>query len=100
MAEIITEWPSIVRTRKSIYPWEEWTDGNIRQASEGVDFVSSLKTFVQGLYAYAARHNVKVEVRTAPSDGVVAFRFVSDAETNGASADSNGQEPDEQAQAV
>lgn len=76
MAEIIEQWPTITRTRKSIYPWSEWTDGNIWQAKEQVDFTSSLKTFVQGLYAYAARHDVKVEVRTAPGDGVVAFRFV------------------------
>lgn len=88
MAEVIQEWPSIVRVRKSIYPWDSWTDGNIWQAKEKEDFVSSLKTFVQGLYAYAARHGVKVEVRTAPTDGIVAFRFVPAGE-----AASNGSAP-------
>lgn len=80
MAEIIEQWPTITRTRKSIYPWSEWMDGNIRQATEGKDFTSSLKTFVQGLYAHAARHGVKVEVRTAPAEGVVCFRFITEAE--------------------
>lgn len=90
MAEIIEQWPTITRTRKSIYPWDEWTDGQIRQVTEGSDFVSSLKTFVQGLYAYAARHGAKVEVRTAPSDGVVAFRFVPSGEVaqNGSAPES------------
>jgi hypothetical protein len=89
VAEIIEQWPTITRTRKSIYPWDEWTDGNIRQAKEGEDFASSLKTFVQGLYAYAARHDIKVEVRTAPADGVVAFRFVPSGENVAVADDSN-----------
>ena len=95
VAEILEQWPTITRTRKSIYPWDEWTDGNIRQAKEGEDFSSSLKTFVQGLYAYANRHGAKVEVRTAPADGVVAFRFVPAGEVP-----SNGDQMDDSDQSV
>lgn len=76
MATKIDVFPALVRQRSSIYPWGEWTDGSIWQAKEGEDFVSSLKTFVQGLYAHAKRHDLKVEVRSAPGDGVVAFRFI------------------------
>lgn len=79
MAEIITEFPTITRTRKSLYPWAEWMDGQIRQVREKEDFDSSLKTFVQGLYAHAKRHDIKVEVRTAVEEGIVCFRFLVDA---------------------
>lgn len=79
MAERVTEFPTVARQRKSIYPWDEWTDGSIWQVTEGVDFTSSLKTFVQGAYAHAKRHDLKVEVRTVTGEeghGVVVFRFV------------------------
>lgn len=76
MAERVTEFPVVARTRKSIYPWAEWTDGSIWQAKVGVDFTSSVKTFVQGCYAHAKRHDIKVEVRSVPEDGIVVFRFV------------------------
>lgn len=76
MAQMIDQWPEITRTRKSRYPWDEWANGAIWQVQEGTDFDSSLKTFVQGLYAYAKRHESKVEVRSEPASGVVAFRFV------------------------
>lgn len=78
MAEILNQWPDITRVRTSRYPWDTWTDGQIRSVKEGEDFTSSLKTFVQGLYAYGKRHDLKVEVRTAPAEGLVAFRFIAD----------------------
>lgn len=78
MAEVITEWPSIMRnsTRKSRYPWNEWTDGQIRKVVAGEDFESTLKTFVQGLYAYAKRNGYKVEVRQDTANDAAAFRFI------------------------
>lgn len=78
MAEVINEWPDIMRnvTRKSRYPWSEWTDGQIRRVVAGEDFDSTLKTFVQGLYAYAKRHGYKVEVRQDTANDAAAFRFV------------------------
>jgi hypothetical protein len=78
VAEVLDTWPSITRTRSSRYPWDAWTNGQIWAVREEQDFASSLKTFVQGLYAYAKRHATKVEVRTAPTEGLVAFRFVTD----------------------
>lgn len=76
MATRVTEFPALSRARKSIYPWDEWTDGSIWQVKEGEDFTSNLKTFVQGCYAHAKRHGIKVEVRTIPDQGVVVMRFV------------------------
>lgn len=80
MAEVLTEWPSIVRTRQSRYPWSDWTNGQIWKVKEGEDFESNLKTFVQGLYAYGKRHGLKVEVRTDPNAGIAAFRYITDAQ--------------------
>lgn len=80
MAEVLDQWPTITRTRQSRYPWGEWTNGAIWQVREGDDFESNLKTFVQGLYAYAKRHDLKVEVRTDPTNGIAAFRFISGAQ--------------------
>lgn len=80
MAEILESWPNISRTRTSKYPWGEWTDGSIWQVKEGEDFASNLKTFVQGLYAYGKRHELKVEVRADAAQGIAAFRFVPSAQ--------------------
>ena len=74
MAEVLTEWPTIVRTRKAKYPWDEWTNGEIWKVSKGDDFDSEPKTFVQGLYAHAKRHGGKVKVGTLGEDAVV-FSF-------------------------
>lgn len=76
MAEVLDQWPSITRTRSSKYPWSDWSNGAIWQVTAGADFDSSLKTFVQGLYAYAKRHDLKVEVRADNDQNLAAFRFV------------------------
>ena len=94
MARIIEEWPSITRTRASRYPWAEWTNGAIWEVREAEDFSSNLKTFVQGLYAYGKRHGMKVEVRTSPDDGVVAFRFISGAQVAAAPAEASVSQED------
>lgn len=80
MAQILNEWPSISRTRSSKYPWESWTNGEIWQVRKDDDFTSDVKTFVQGLYAYAKRHDLKVEVRTDAEKEIAAFRFVAGAQ--------------------
>ena len=76
MATRIDEFPPTTRNRKSIYPWDEWTDGSIWQVKEGEDFVSTPKTFIQGCYAHAKRHGIKVEVRSVGDSGAVVFRFI------------------------
>lgn len=81
MAQILQEWPSISRTRTSKYPWAQWTNGEIWQVKTGEDFESNVKTFVQGLYAYAKRHDMKVEVRTDADNEIAAFRFVTGTQT-------------------
>jgi hypothetical protein len=81
MAQVLQEWPTISRTRQSKYPWSEWTDGEIRQVRKDEDFTSDVKTFVQGLYAYAKRHNMKVEVRTDADNDIAVFRFVAGAQS-------------------
>ena len=89
MAEVLAEWPSIVRTRQSKFPWAEWTDGQIRQAQKGVDFESEPKTFVQGLYAHAKRHGKKVKVGTVNEDAVV-FSFYDPPTAEAGNGHSNG----------
>lgn len=89
MAEVLTEWPTIVRTRTSKFPWAEWTDGQIRQATKGTDFDSEPKTFVQGLYAHAKRHGKKVKVGTVGEDSVV-FSFYDAPPADASTANGNG----------
>lgn len=83
MAEVLTEWPTIVRTRKAKYPWTEWTNGQIWKVAKDTDFESEPKTFVQGLYAHAKRHGGKVKVGTV-GDTEVVFAFSEAPSTNGA----------------
>ena len=68
MAKIISEFPTVGRTRSSKYPWGEWLDGQTRclekafLGDEG-DFDCSPKSFRLSIYQAAKKAGVKV--RTA-----------------------------------
>ena len=60
-------------TCKAAYPWEVWTDGLTRKVVKGVDYECSTASFVQGIYSYGKRHNMKPT--THRNGDTVVFKF-------------------------
>ncbi len=61
--------------RRSTYPWNEWTDGRIWQATKDVDFKLTPAKMRNILYAKAAA--LQQRVLTYIQDDVITFQFVS-----------------------
>ena len=59
MAEILSEGPTLTRTRTSTYPWAEWLDGEMRQLVEGVDYETSTLSMQAQVGSAAKRLGVK-----------------------------------------
>ena len=60
--------------RKAIYPWREWTNGEVWIATKGEDFTVSMTSFQTGLSNRATRENLAVKY-TSPDGKQVFFRF-------------------------
>ena len=69
MAEVVDKLPP--RCGKiSLYPWDQWFDGQVWKLEEGVDFKGTVFMFRRGLSAKASLKGGKVATR---SDGKFLF---------------------------
>lgn len=68
--KILTE--NVFESRTS-YPWDEWMDGQVREATRGVDFTCTPAGFQAAVKNHARRHG-KV-VQTSRNGDKVTFRF-------------------------
>lgn len=55
------------------YPWDEWFDGEPREATRGEDYSCADSTFVTTLYGAARRRGLSCRT-TRPKEGVVVFQ--------------------------
>lgn len=66
--------------RPSLYPWDDFTNGEIWKAVAGTDFQTSLNGFRSTLTAHAKRKGyiLKADVHkpTSVSPGYVVFQFI------------------------
>lgn len=65
------------------YPWDQWTNGSLWQATEGEDFTCSLRSFISNLQTVSRKRGLKVHTRRLKSiadEGTtiitVAFQFL------------------------
>lgn len=65
---------TIQRTRKSAYPWEQWTDGEVWEVRRNEDFTCTVPSMLAALWTRAKKMEMKAEV--ASQGDVVQFRFV------------------------
>ncbi|CAB4169660.1 hypothetical protein UFOVP1305_22 [uncultured Caudovirales phage] len=49
--------------RGTKYPWAEWSDGQVRILTEGVDFDSKVSSLSNSVYVYAKRHGMRAQVQ-------------------------------------
>lgn len=60
--------------RAARYPYEEWSDGQTRIATRGVDFDCSVGSFQHLLWTYARRAGLRARTQRIESDRI-AFRL-------------------------
>ena len=66
------------KPKATVYPWDEWMDGNIWEAREGRDYTISTKSFKDNLKYQARSKNMtlKYDVSTFRGAEVVIFQFI------------------------
>lgn len=66
------------KPKASVYPWHEWTDGNIWEARQGKDYKTSTKSFKDSLkyQAKTRRMTLKLDVSTFRGAEVVIFQYL------------------------
>jgi hypothetical protein len=68
------------RGRPALYPWDEWTDGQVWKVTEGIDFKISRNSFRSSLVNHATRNGYTLKVdNVTPATGPksVIFQFIS-----------------------
>jgi hypothetical protein len=62
MARKLDGQPPLEQTRLATkYPWDEWTDGDWWEITQGEDFTSEPSTMVSVLHNHAGRHQLQCE---------------------------------------
>ena len=93
MAKILKEMPRQKRVRKYTYPWDIWTDGQVRQVEKGEDYKTTKMAFVVQCQFAARQRNLKFTYVTIDeAAGVLAIQFIKKprrSKKRGSSADSN-----------
>lgn len=66
------------KSKQSLYPWGEWTDGNVWEARQGKDYIVKTKSFQDSLRYRAKTYQMtlKMDVSTFRGAEVVIFQFV------------------------
>lgn len=59
--------------RKPIYPWDEWTDGKIRELVQGIDFESEITSFRVLIHRTARKRGLKAKTRVTDVGIMVSF---------------------------
>jgi len=64
--------------RSAKYPYDQWTDGEVHRAQQGVDYYCSTVGFINALRRKAKRMDVSISVRSirAKPPNVVEFQFL------------------------
>lgn len=66
------------RGRPALYPWDQWTDGRIYEATRGTDYTNTTKAFVSTLRAHASRKKLRIKLdirKTSNGREKVIFQF-------------------------
>lgn len=66
--------------RTPIYPWDEWTDGKIRELVQGVDFHSEATSFRTLIHRTARKRGLKAKTRISDDKKHVIVTFYTDKE--------------------
>ena len=75
MVQLIEEVPGDGKYRR--YPWNEWTDGKARVATQGEDFTVRLESFRTSLHIEARNRGLKCKTSKV-AHNQIAFQFYSE----------------------
>lgn len=85
MAEIIDNFKSN-RGRPNLYPWSEWSDGQSRRLTQGIDFFSSLPSMRTQIHRRAKQLGLRAHVRPEPENNALLVYFYDPNHSDSASA--------------
>ena len=72
MAEIVTDESFQENRGASLkYPWAEWSDGQVRKLTKGIDFTCEVENLQNAVYSWARRHDLKGRTSLASHDQVI-----------------------------
>lgn len=71
---ILSEFPNHIG-RPPIYPWDEWTDGQIRQLVQGVHFHSQANSFRTVVHRTARNRGLTARTSISKDGTVVTISF-------------------------
>jgi hypothetical protein len=64
MAEIANDFVFARTGRPSLYPWDEWSDGQTRIVERFVDFHCAMDSFTNHVHTWARRHGFRARTQT------------------------------------
>jgi len=70
MSEITKDFDFSRMGRPRLYPWDEWSDGQIRILRKGTDFDCEADSIQNGIYVYARRMGYKASTKRISWDQV------------------------------
>lgn len=70
MAELTPDFTFQRSGRPTKYPWDDWSDGQTRTLTRGIDFDCQTEAFQNAVYVYARRHNLKARTQRIEVDRV------------------------------
>lgn len=59
------------RKNASVYPWEEWSDGQIRKLTRGIDFTCKVSSFQNAAYWWARKNGLTASTNIVRVDQVM-----------------------------
>ncbi len=74
MSEILESYNFTSSGRKSIYPYDEWFDGQIWKLTKGFDFECQPNSLRQAFYKAANRKGIRIHVSLLANGDVVVQR--------------------------
>ena len=78
MSKVVSDFPLIPRSNRGgvrKYPWEEWSDGQVRMLTKGEEFSTSLKVMRLSIAGRARSIGKKSRCVTDKENGVLYFKI-------------------------
>lgn len=75
MSKIANDFQFAKSGRPEKYPWEEWSDGQTRVITRGVDFTCEVDSIQNNIHVWARRNSLKARTQKVESDRL-AFKML------------------------
>lgn len=71
MGQVLKSFPAKKPGRPVTYPWDEWTDGQVRRLFRGEDFQANPKSFRVTIHRTAKNRALKAKTHIESDDAII-----------------------------